>query len=94
MSDLIARVKRNDLQKLKGFIAEGADVNVVPDGGRSALWWAVRTDHLECATALIDAKADVDKTTGSGDTPLHRASSNGQVECVRVTSFVWFFFGG
>jgi ankyrin repeat protein len=49
--------------------------------GCTALLSAAYKGHVECATALIDANADVDK---ADTTPLRMASVEGRVECVRV----------
>lgn len=84
---LIESTILNDLEAVKRLIAAGADVNAV-DGGRTALWCAVRRGHVECATALVDAKADVDKLDRYGFTPLHRASVNGRLAYVRVSHLV------
>jgi ankyrin repeat protein len=84
---LIMSAWGNDLRTLKGFIAGGADVNAVDldeESGCTALWWAANRGYVECAAALIDAKADVHKANNNGYTPLFCASINGHVECVRV----------
>jgi ankyrin repeat protein len=77
-------VSDNDVKALKTLIARGANVNAVDGRGRTALWWAAEEGRVECATALIDAKADVDKGDKYGNTPLHLASNNGHAESVRV----------
>jgi ankyrin repeat protein len=80
---LIESVKDNDLPTLKTLIAGGADVNAVHEHGRTALWFAARRGHLECATTLMDAKAEVDKADVNGETPLHAASTdNGDIKSV------------
>jgi ankyrin repeat protein len=84
---LIENVNENNLNETKRLIQNGANVNVENEYGRTALWCAASLGHVECATALLDAKAEVDKASGSS-TPLHTASSYGRAECVRVRSFV------
>jgi ankyrin repeat protein len=83
---LIESAKGNDLPTVKGLIVGGADVNATDEDGlgRTALWYAAREGHVECATALLDAKADVNKADEVGDTPLHKASYWGHADCVRV----------
>jgi ankyrin repeat protein len=43
--------------------------------GRTALHWAASTGSIDIARLLIDQNAEVDKTDGSGWTPLHIAGS-------------------
>jgi ankyrin repeat protein len=76
---------RNDLQALKELIAKGVDVDAYCEWfGRTALWYAVSENYVKCATALLDAKADVHKADRHGETPLHAASYSGKAECVRL----------
>jgi uncharacterized protein len=80
----IESIMDNDLQRVKTLIVRGLNINAVDYHGRTALWWAAIGGHVECAAALIDAKADVDKADEEGEIPLHRASYNGRAECVRL----------
>jgi ankyrin repeat protein len=73
---LIPSVWNNDLADLKTLIARGADVNAVTVHGYTALWYAAERGQVECATALIHAKADVNKANKYGETPLHAASND------------------
>jgi len=82
---LIQSVKENNLNDVNRLIREGVDVNVVGAYGRTALWVAAWDGHVECAAALINAKADVNKANENGSTPLHQASISGPLECVRVS---------
>jgi len=81
---LIQSVKENNLKDVNRLIREGVDVNAVDEYGYTALWWAANRGHVECATALLDAKAVVYKADKYGETPLHIASYAGHAECVRV----------
>jgi uncharacterized protein len=84
---LIESVRDDDIQQVKTLIARGADVNAVDQEGGTALSLAAAENHIEYATTLIDAKADVDKADNYGLAPLHRASMYGRAECVRVGRF-------
>jgi len=90
---LIQSVKENNLNDVNRLIREGVDVNSVDQEGRTALWFAANRGHVECGTALLNAKADVDKPDEDGFTPLHRASYQGHADCVLVR-FVWPYEGG
>ena len=82
---LIQFVCDNDLEGVKRLIQNGVDVNGVVDAfGCTALWYAAYEGRVKCAATILDAKADVDKASVNGYTPLHRASCNGHAECVRV----------
>lgn len=66
-----------NLDMLKTLVSSGADVNLA-DGkmGRSPLHYAVEVEHFPIlGYLLIEAKADVQAVTFSGDTALHLASS-------------------
>jgi ankyrin repeat protein len=82
--NLIQCVRDNDVKALKTLIAERVNVDAMDEEGRTALWYAANRDHVDCATALLDAKADVNKANILGDSPLHRVSYHGSVEFVRV----------
>ena len=64
----------------------GASVDLRDCGGSTALRWVCEcidedkeeADLLECATALLDARADVNAADLSGTTPLMRAVGNGR----------------
>jgi ankyrin repeat protein len=83
--ELIEIVQNRDNEALKRLIATGVNVNGVDDEGRTALWWAAYMNDYNCATILIDAKADVNRVDDNDrQTPLHQASFFGCVECVQI----------
>ena len=51
--------------------------------GRVALHWACGNGHLECAKALLEAGADINKQSNQGSTPFMWAANNGRIEVVR-----------
>jgi hypothetical protein len=57
--DLIAAVKKGDLEAVKSLIAKGANVNVRTNYGATALHFAADRGHLEIIKALVEAGADV-----------------------------------
>lgn len=82
---LINHVFCNNNEAIKRFIATGQDVNIAVDEyGHTSLWWAAGRGCVGCTTALLNAKADVNKVDNYVITPLHYASENGKAECVRV----------
>ena len=82
---LIDAVEKNDVALVRQLIGRGVYVDGVDNAwGRSALYWAAREGFVECAKVLLEANADVHKANDSGWNPLHPASYNGHVECVKV----------
>lgn len=77
--------KAGDVQAMKAIVARGADVDGVDEWGCTALYWAANKGCMLGVAALLEAKASVDKDV-AGSTPLHIASYNGHVDCVRVRS--------
>lgn len=69
---LYAAARRGDLAGARAIISvnPGSVHDRDPDYGTSALHWAVKGGHIELATLLLDAGADVDARDNSGRTPL------------------------
>jgi len=65
---------RGDLDTVRKWVEDGVDINAKDLGGRTALHYAVRWDHIEIASCLIENGADADPRDGNGDSPLHLAS--------------------
>jgi ankyrin repeat protein len=81
INDLSGAARSGDLTRVKLLIADGADPNA-PDsnGGRTPLHWAVKGNHIEVATFLLESGADIDKGERAGKTALDFAAESGQVE--------------
>ena len=79
VSPVVDAAKRGDVESLKAELRSGADVNAAQGDGFTALHWAAKTGHLEVATVLIAAGADIEATTRLGShMPLHVAAAAGQ----------------
>ncbi len=52
--------RAGDVAAIQLLLEHGADVNALDDHGATALHFAAAEGHLDCATALIDARADLD----------------------------------
>ncbi len=87
---LIISSMNGDVGKIKLLLALGADVNYFdPDlqVGReqvTPLGMASGSNNLEAVRALIDAGADVNKSTSNGICPLHMACEEGHLEVVKT----------
>ena len=65
------------VEMMRLLIEKGADVNAVAnDNDYSALYWVVSENRPAMAKLLLDAGADVDFRTDTGDTPLVVAMEN------------------
>ena len=73
-----------DVEAVRGAIANGADVNASQGDGMTGLHWAARHGDEAVAALLIEAGANVEATTRIGaHRPLHVASRLGRAGVVR-----------
>ena len=63
-------VRSGDLEALRDRIERGDDVDGRDERGLTPLMWACASGHHECALALMDAGATVDKVNNNGSTAL------------------------
>jgi ankyrin repeat protein len=77
--DFNKAVTDEDLQKVKDFIAAGADVNNNQHGSiqQTPLHAAVWVNNADIARLLIESGARIDRQDRNGNTPLHLAAMKG-----------------
>jgi len=63
------------------LVAAGANVNT---SGWTPLAYAAFNGHLEIASLLVKARADVNQASENGTTPLIAASRGGHIEVVKL----------
>jgi uncharacterized protein len=81
---LINAVLDGDLSLVVRLLGEGADVEEVDRGGRTALHYAASRGFLDIATLLIETDADVNAADNAGWTALHAAADASHQELVRL----------
>ena len=78
--------EKGNIEAVKQFLADGADVNGKDDsyGGGTPLHMATIQDRKEVAELLIAKGSDVNAKNEEGYTPLHYAASNGHKEVTEL----------
>ena len=70
--------KRGNLEFLNECLQNKVSVNSLDKSGSTAIHWAARGGHVECATALLKyPNIQVNVQNKLGDTPLHNAAWKG-----------------
>ena len=75
--------KAGDLERVRQFIDEGAELNAQSGFGRP-LHWAILNGHDEVAALLVARGADVDAATTLLGAPLHAAAAKGSIVMARL----------
>ncbi|MCM8794424.1 MAG: ankyrin repeat domain-containing protein [Candidatus Omnitrophica bacterium] len=80
--DLLEAVSADDVEMVRKFIAQGADLNTEYLGG-TPLIFAAQNGRTEIVRILLDAGADVRKRT-TLSSPIQAAVANGHLETVQL----------
>ena len=81
---LVDAAARQDWQRVRALLDEGADVNAPRADGVTALLWAAHWDDIEIVQDLLRAGADPGAADDHGVTPLMRAAENAGVDVARA----------
>ena len=81
-ANLIDAVKAGDVQAVRGFLKQRANVNATEADGMTALHWAVRSNDMNTVQLLLGSGANAKATNRYGVTPLTLAATNGNAVLV------------
>ncbi len=83
--NLWGAARTGDLDGIKRYLAEGADINELsPETNISPLSWATMMGHAKAAELLLQLGANVNVRQEDGGTPLHIAASLGRAEIAEL----------
>jgi hypothetical protein len=82
-AQLVDAVRRNNAEKVKALLNDGADANT-ESAGSTVLMLAATRGYAPVVQVLLDKKADLNRKGDSGATPLIGASEHGHVEIVKL----------
>ncbi|KAH9096694.1 hypothetical protein LEN26_017413 [Aphanomyces euteiches] len=81
---LIEMAKRGDLERVRGLVACGANVNFQDkEWYGTPLYYASKYGYINVVKALLDEGADMMLADKTSNTPLHIASNNGHFKVVK-----------
>ena len=83
-TELMRKVKANDINSCVKLLDEGADIDAIDDKGATALIYAVLNTDTNLVKLLVDRGADIDMSTKKGVTAESIAKSNNLVEISQI----------
>ena len=76
--------RKGNLKAVGALLASGAPVDTADRYGRTALFLALKYDHVHIAQALLEAGADPNHRMPNGKTPIFQAIRHGSLGGVRL----------
>ncbi|PEZ84097.1 ankyrin repeat domain-containing protein [Bacillus sp. AFS017274] len=81
---LIQAVERNETERIRSLIEQGADINTQDSEGRTATMIATYNNDVETAKILIEAGADVNIQDDMKNSPFLYAGAEGYVNILKL----------
>jgi peptidyl-prolyl cis-trans isomerase A (cyclophilin A) len=81
---LFLAIREGDTLKVRGLLAQGADIKVHSEAGHTPLHMAAEGGFGVIVEMLIKGGADVNAVDNYGETPLHLAARKDRVEAARM----------
>jgi hypothetical protein len=63
-------IRSNDLNKIKKYLDQGADIDSCDKNNKTILWWAAFHGNTELVSLLLERKANPNLSDDQGRTPL------------------------
>jgi ankyrin repeat protein len=82
--DIHEAAEAGNIEAVKQYLADGADVNTKDDDGRTPLHYVANEGHMEIAELLISKGADLNAKDKIRGTPLHYAAAYDHKEIVEL----------
>ena len=77
-------INLGNVDAIKTLIENGANVNLIIEGGETPFTIAVGSGNIDIVRVMIKAGSNVNQVNDYGFTPLHSASCNGDVEIIKL----------
>lgn len=81
---LYSSVLRNNIENVKFYLAQGADIDHIHKVGATSLYWAAQEGKFEIAKILIDAGADLEIKAINNMTPLTMSVQNHDFNMIKL----------
>ena len=76
----------NNVDAVRSWVASGADINVVDDGGYTPLMEASHCQYAECVAEMLRLGADARRVNNNGRTALHLVAGRRVAGLLRVAT--------
>ncbi|MFT4314937.1 MAG: ankyrin repeat domain-containing protein [Wolbachia pipientis] len=82
--ELLIAAEKGDIEKVRGSIRQGANVNVKGKQGWTPVFWAIQKNNFNIVELLLNNSADVKVKDNEGWTSLHWAVELGELNVVEL----------
>ena len=83
-ADVFEAAEKGNINDIRHFIANGANVNTPTKNGRTPVYFAAQNGHVHCIEVLVANGADVNTPNKWGQTPVSAAEEYRHGDCVKI----------